>query len=124
MAVPVEWLSIDLHGVSHAFPILSIVDRRPRTASRKQWVLVRAVEKLTHGVGNIRSAGQLAKHLMDCSMEHSILVADKAAVQSGTITQDEFDAGTRAPRAGLACTHLLTWCWSPICSSRRDASAD
>ena len=48
-------------------------------------------QKLTHGVGNIRSAGQLAKHLMDCSMEHSILVADKAAVQSGTITQDEFD---------------------------------
>ena len=95
-AVPIETLSIDLHGASHGFPILSLLDRRPRIHAQKQWCVVRAVEKLTHQVGNQRSAGQLAKHLTECSMEHAILVCDKNAVNQGTLTQGEFDAGTRA----------------------------
>jgi hypothetical protein len=94
MAVPTETLSIELHGATHSFPILSLVDRRPRTHARKQWVILRAVEKLTHNVGQTRSAGQIAQHLESCSMASSILVCDKAAVTSGVLLQEELDAGT------------------------------
>ena len=58
MAVPVETLSIPLHGATHSFPVLSLVDRRPRKHQRKQFCLIRAIEKLTHNVGQTRSAGQ------------------------------------------------------------------
>ena len=93
MAVPVETLSIELHGATHSFPIVSLVDRRPRKHVRKQWVILRAVEKLTHNVGQIRSAGQITQHLAACSMADSILVCDKAAVTSGILLQEEFEAG-------------------------------
>ena len=94
-AMPVETLSIELHGATHAFPILSIVDRRPRKHARKQWCLIRAIEKLTHNVGQTRSAGQIAQHLEICSMQDAILVCDKAAVTAGVLLQEEFDAGAR-----------------------------
>jgi hypothetical protein len=93
MAVPVEVVHIALRGKTHAFPILSLTDRRPRKHAPKQWCLIRAIEKVTHDVGQTRSAGQIAQLLSDCSMEDSILVADKKAVESGTLLQAEFDAG-------------------------------
>ena len=95
MPVPVEVLSIDYHG-THAFPILSIVDRRPRRPIRKQWCIIRAMETLLWNVGHIRSAGQMASHLANCSMADAIRVCDKKAVESGTLTQDEYDAGAHA----------------------------
>ena len=97
MAVPVETLTIELGRATHAFPILSILDRRGRKPyRRKQWCLIRAIEKLTHDVHQ-RSSGAFANHLSACSMADAILVAEKAAVQEGVLTQDEFDAGTTLP---------------------------
>jgi hypothetical protein len=94
MAVPVEVVQIALRGKTHSLPILSITDRRPRTHAVKKWCLIRGIEKILFDVGETRSAGQMARVLADCSMENSILVADKAAVAAGTLLQDEFDAGT------------------------------
>ena len=95
-AVTVETLTIELHGTQYAFPVLSLVDRRPRKHARKQFCLIRAIEKLTHNVGGTRSAGQIAQLLAECSMEDTILVADKKAVDSGMLTQEELDISMRA----------------------------
>ena len=93
MAVPVETLTIELGGTKHAFPILSILDRRGRKPHRrKQFCLIRAIEKLTHDVHQ-RSSGAFANHLNACSMADAILVAQKSAVEDGLLLQAEFDAG-------------------------------
>jgi hypothetical protein len=93
MAVPVETLSIELHDMAHAFPILSLPDRRGRKPYRqKQWCLVRAIEKLAFDVRD-RSSGAFAQHLEACSMADAILVAEKAAVTAGVLVQEELDAG-------------------------------
>ena len=92
MAVPVETLSIQLGRTTHAFPIISLLDRRGRQPYRqKQWCLIRAIEKLTHDV-KTRSTGAFANHLEACSMADAILVAEKAAVTSGVLLQEEFEA--------------------------------
>ena len=107
MAVAMETLAIALGGEEHAFPILSFLDRRGRKDQRKQWVLVRAVERLLYGVTEgARSTGRFALHLGKCSMADSVLVCDKAAIEDETITQDEFDAGTLPSPNGP--TTLLT----------------
>ena len=95
MAVATETLAIALGGAEHNFPIFSFLDRRTRKPQRKQWVLVRAVERLLYGVTEgSRSTGRFALHLGKCSMADSVLVCDKAAIEEEVIMQDEFDAGT------------------------------
>ena len=103
MAVATETLAIGLGGEQHSFPIFSFLDRRMRKPQRKQWVLVRAVERLLFGVTEgVRSTGRFALHLSKCSMAESVLVCDKAAVEEEeTITQEEFEAGTSSQGSSL-----------------------
>ena len=94
MAVATETLIIALDGEDHSFPILSFIDRRGRKEQRKQWVLVRGVERLLFGVRDgARSTGAFQLHLSKCSMADSVLLCDKAAVEDEAITEEEFDAG-------------------------------
>ena len=107
MAVATETLAIALGGAEHSFPIFSFLDRRTRKPQRKQWVLVRAVERLLYGVTEgSRSTGRFALHLGKCSMAESVLVCDKAAIEEEVITQDEFDAGTSSQGSlhGACCS--------------------
>ena len=97
MPVPVETLTIELHRTTHAFPILSLLDRRGRKPyRRKQFCLIRAIEKLTHDV-SARSTGAFANHLNACSMQDAILVAEKREVEDGVLLQEEFDTGETIP---------------------------
>jgi hypothetical protein len=96
MPVPVETLRVSLSGAEHTLQVLSFVDRRGRKPYRqKQWLVVRGVEALLYdvGVGN-RSTGAFASHLAACTLSESVLVVEKARVVDGTVTQQEFDAGT------------------------------
>ena len=94
-AVATETLTIAHHGQEHAFPVLSFVDRRGRKPyRRKQWVLIRAVERLLFGVHeSARSTGAFANHLSKCTLADAVLVCDKAAVEDETLTANEFAAG-------------------------------
>lgn len=128
MAVPVETLTIELNRTTHAFPILSLFDRRGRKPyRRKQWCLIRAIEKLTHDV-RTRSAGAFANHLQACSMADSILVAQKSEVTSGVLLQEEFDAGTlshtRDPNATMVRAQTCADVHRPSGSTGGDAPAD
>ena len=95
----VQTLRVDLHGRSFDFPVLSLVDRR-KCPTRKQFCVVRAVEQLLYDVGHSRSTGRFASHLAKLSMEDGVLVADRAAVENGTLLETEYDAGASAQ---LAC---------------------
>ena len=92
MAVAVETLQNDLGGACHSFPIISLVDRRKKPR-RKQWCLVRATEIMLYNVTS-RSTGRFAAHLASMSMENGILCASRAAVEHGTLKEDELDAGS------------------------------
>ena len=96
MAVVTETLNIALRGEEHAFPVLSLVDRRKRPARRKQFALTRGIERLLYGVTG-RSTGAWAAHLDKHDHEEAVLVADKATVQEGVLTQAELDAGADPP---------------------------
>ena len=105
MAVATETLAIAFNGETHSFPIFSFFDRRGRRELRKQWVLVRAVERLLYGVTEgSRSTGRFALHLAKCSMADAVLVCDKSSVEDELITQAEFDAGTSS-HASLHAAH-------------------
>ncbi len=94
-AVPVESLAVTMGDTEHELRVLSMIDRRGRKPHRrKQWLLVRGLERLLHGIGaGDRSTGRFALHLGKCSMADSVLVCDKAAVEAETITQEEMDTG-------------------------------
>ena len=95
-AVPVETIAVALGGQEHDLRVLSMIDRRGRKPHRrKQWLLVRGIERLLHGIGaSDRSTGRFALHLDKCSMQDSVLVCDKAAMEAETITQEEFGTGS------------------------------
>ena len=63
-AVAVERVTVALCRVEHPIAVLSLVDRRPRKPTRKQWVLVRGLERVLYGVHDAcRSTGAFANHL-------------------------------------------------------------
>ena len=113
MAVATETLSVTLSGTVHEMAVLSFIDRRGRRPHRrKQWLLVRGVERLLFGVGaGDRSTGAFQAHLSKCSMSEGALVSDKACVEDETLTQAEFDTGARSqmPQETHRCkrAHLL-----------------
>ena len=104
-AVPVETIAVTLGGQDHDLRVLSMIDRRGRKPHRrKQWLLVRGIERLLHGIGaGDRSTGRFALHLDKCSMQDSVLVCDKAGVEAETITQEELGTG-RPRRRSLPCS--------------------
>ena len=91
-----ETLQIELHGATHAFPVLELRDRRKRGNPKKKWALVRATEILLFDVHD-RSRGRFAAHLAKCSMDDGLLVAERAAVTSGVLTEGELGAGKKRP---------------------------
>ena len=91
-----ETLQIELHGATHAFPVLELRDRRKRGNPKKKWALVRATEILLFDVHD-RSRGRFAAHLAKCSMDDAVLVAERAAVNSGILTDEELGAGKKPP---------------------------
>ena len=89
-AVAVERVAVTLGGAEHALAVLSFVDRRPRKAARKQWVLVRGLERVLYGVRDGgRSTGAFGAHLSKCTMRDAVLVAEKSRVEDGTLTSGE-----------------------------------
>jgi hypothetical protein len=92
-AVPVEVLTVELHGVQHPFPTLSFPDRRGRKPWRvKSWCLMRGIERVLYHVGDSsRSTGAFASH-MD-AYSQGWLVAERSAEKDGTITDEELTAG-------------------------------
>ena len=93
-AVAVETLTVALQGREERLTVLSFVDRRTRPNRRKQWLLIRSLERLLFGVGEgDRSTGAFAAHLGKCSMADAPLCCEKARVADTTITQQELDAG-------------------------------
>ena len=123
-----ETLQIELHGATHAFPVLELRDRRKRGNPKKKWALVRATEILLFDVHD-RSRGRFAAHLAKCSMDDSLLVAQRAAVTSGVLTEGELGAGKKRtpPRPPLLpqATSLSICAPLPplLRSARRDAAA-
>ena len=107
MAVPAETLRVELHGAAHAFPLLELRDRRKRGHPKKKWALVRATELLLFDVQD-RSRGRFAAHLVKCSFDDGLLVAERAAVQSGVMprpppeTSHTSDGSTSARGASVA----------------------
>ena len=98
-AVASQQFTVALGGAEEEFSVLSFIDRRGRKPHRrKQWILVRSIERLLYGVGaGSRSTGAFACHLSKCSMSDAVLCCEKACVDDGTMKQDELDAG--------CCTH-------------------
>ena len=93
-AVAVETLTVALQGREEKLTVLSFMDRRTRPNRRKQWLLIRGLERLLFGVGEgDRSTGAFAAHLGKCSMADAPLCCEKARVDDNTITQQELDAG-------------------------------
>ena len=93
-AVAVETLTVALQGREEKLTVLSFMDRRTRPNRRKQWLLIRGLERLLFGVGEgDRSTGAFAAHLGKCSMADAPLCCEKARVADTTITQQELDAG-------------------------------
>ena len=122
-----ETLQIELHGATHAFPVLELRDRRKRGNPKKKWALVRATEILLFDVQD-RSRGRFAAHLAKCSMDDAVLVAERAAVNSGILTDEELGAGKKRPPGVLPppqVTSLSICAPSPplLRSARRDAAA-
>ena len=103
--VAVETLSVTIGSREEQISVLSFVDRRSRPARRKQWLLVRSIERLLFSVGaGDRSTGAFAAHLARCSMADAPMCCEKALVNDGTLTQAEFDAGELRRRR---CLHSL-----------------
>lgn len=119
-----ETLQIELHGATHAFPVLELRDRRKRGNPKKKWALVRATEILLFDVHD-RSRGRFAAHLAKCSMDDALLVAERAAVNSGILTDEELGAGKkRPPRVLPSSPKQRHVCPPPLLhSARRDAAA-
>ena len=95
MAVATETLSVTLSGTAHDMPVLSFVDRRGRRPHRrKQFLLVRAIERLLFGVRDgARSTGAFAAHLSKNTLTDAVLTCERARVEDNTLTNDELDAG-------------------------------
>jgi hypothetical protein len=92
MAISVHTLRIELGDVTHAFPVLSLLDRRKKPARRKQFCLVRAAEIMLFNITS-RSLGRFSSLLQSMSMEDGVLVASKTSVDAGVLTANEFDTG-------------------------------
>ena len=106
-AVAVETLTVALQGREEKLTVLSFMDRRTRPNRRKQWLLIRGLERLLFGVGEgDRSTGAFAAHLGKCSMADAPLCCEKARVDDNTITQQEFDAGQQTSPPPLRLAHL------------------
>ena len=93
----VETMQVELHGVTHAFPVLTLADRRKRGNPRKKWALVRATEQVLFDVQD-RSRGRFAAFLVKSSMDDAVLVAERAAVESGVLIEPELQAGAARER--------------------------
>ena len=100
MAIPIETLSVTMRGVTHALTVISLPDRRKRGSKRKAWVLVRAVEQLLFDV-SARSTGRFADHLARMSMGDGVLVAERSAVASGVLQEEELSAGAHTTNTPL-----------------------
>ena len=97
-AVAVERVAVALGGAEHAIAVLSFVDRRARKAARKQWVLVRGLERVLYGVRDGgRSTGAFGAHLSKCTMRDAVLVCEKQSVADDLLTEAELDAGAHTP---------------------------
>ena len=93
-AVAVETLTVALDGREESMTVLSFPDRRSRPYRRKQWLLIRGIERLLFNVGEFnRSTGAFATHLNKCTMRHAVLCCEKARVEDQTITDAELGAG-------------------------------
>ena len=93
-AVAVQELSVSLNGTEETLSVLSFIDRRKRPFRRKNWLLIRGIERLLFGVRHgDRSTGAFAAHLSKCSMADSVMCCEKARVTENTMTQQELDAG-------------------------------
>ena len=117
-----ETLQIELHGATHAFPVLELRDRRKRGNPKKKWALVRATEILLFDVHD-RSRGRFAAHLAKCSMDDGLLVAERAAVTSGVLTEGELGAGKKRTPASSLLPKQRNVCPPLLHSARRDAAA-
>ena len=95
MPIAVETLRVALRGAEHAFPIVTLTDRRKKPARRKAFALVRGIEQVLYGV-TTRSTGAFWAHLAKHDHEEAVLVADRAAVDAGVLTDAELAAGARA----------------------------
>ena len=104
-AVATQRLTVTLGGEEHELTVLSFIDRRGRRPHRrKQWVLVRSIERLLFGVRDgARSTGALVAHLNKCTLGDAVLTCERARVNDNTLTDDELNAGT---------SHLQ--CFKPI----------
>lgn len=93
--VATETLTVALSGKETQLTVLSFVDRRGRKPyRRKQWLLVRGLERLLFNVGEgQRSTGAFAAHLGKCSMSESVLCCERDRVNDETMREDEFQAG-------------------------------
>lgn len=101
-AVAVERVAVALGGAEHPLAVLSLVDRRPRKPARKQFVLVRGIERVLYGVQEAcRSTGAFANHLAKCTMGDAVLVCDKQGVADELLTEAELAAGA---------SHVATCC--------------
>ena len=109
-----ETLQIELHGATHAFPVLELRDRRKRGNPKKKWALVRATEILLFDVHD-RSRGRFAAHLAKCSMDDGLLVAERAAVNSGILTDEELGAGKKRPPPRPPLLPQATSMCAPCC---------
>jgi len=116
MAVATESFTVQLGAGTEELTALSFIDRRKKPYRRKQWVLVRSLEKMLYGVGlHSRSTGAFSAHLSKCSMDGATLCCEKARVDDETITQAELDAGgalwsrpqTPLPTSSLIVCHPL-----------------
>ena len=125
MAISVHTLRIDLGDATHAFPVLSLLDRRKKPARRKQFCLVRAAEIMLFIITS-RSLGRFASLLQSMSMEDGVLVACKASVDAGVLTANEFDTGldfkcvpadSREPCFNHAATHPSAHMHSSLCDA-------
>ena len=95
-AVATQRLTVALAGEDHDLTVLSFIDRRGRRPHRrKQWVLVRSIERLLFGVRDgARSTGALVAHLNKCTLGDAVLTCERARVNDNTLTDDELNAGT------------------------------
>ena len=98
-AVASQQFTVHLDGAEEQFSVLSFIDRRGRKPHRrKQWILVRSIERLLYGVGaGSRSTGAFAAHLSKCSMSDAVLCCERSRVDDGMMKQDELDAGCSTP---------------------------
>ena len=126
-AVAVERVVVALGGAEHALAVLSFADRRARKATRKQWLLVRGLERVLYGVHDAcRSTGAFGAHLSKCTMRDAVLVCEKQSVADDLLTEAELDAGARAPpppaptasRAAPPLAHEALRCRASQCSPR------